>query len=198
MLCEGIRAHTSCHAPEQQDSALHRAPFPLLSTPSLAFGKPPHLCDDLRLDVGRHHLVALQLHRVVGTALGHAAQLRHIPAGGGEGFRVYGGAQTLRGGRGWRDLGFTRELRHVKGMYTFGGGRRGGGHTSAGRRGGIYRGTHWNISARGTKAATSFMPPGLSSSLSMTPRRELRSPITSPMWSSGVITSTWCGGKSVE
>ena len=32
-------------------------------------------CNDLLLDMGRHGLISFQLHRVLGSALGHASQI---------------------------------------------------------------------------------------------------------------------------
>uniref|UniRef100_A0A7C9D2M3 Uncharacterized protein n=1 Tax=Opuntia streptacantha TaxID=393608 RepID=A0A7C9D2M3_OPUST len=57
--------------------------------------------------------------------------------------------------------------------------------------------TYWNISDNGTNASTTLRPPGLSLKLLITPLLELRSPITSPKWSSGVTTSTFIIGSKI-
>merc|ERR1719183_2874973 len=54
--------------------------------------------------------------------------------------------------------------------------------------------TYWNMLARGTLARTTFMLPRSASSATM-PRLLLMSPMTSPMYSSGVVTSTFIIGS---
>ena len=52
-----------------------------------------------------------------------------------------------------------------------------------------------DVYKRQTKALT-ILPPPMSSIPSTRPRREFRSPITSPMYSSGMVTSTFMIGSS--
>merc|ERR1719183_1244035 len=54
--------------------------------------------------------------------------------------------------------------------------------------------TYWNMLASGTLARTTFMLPRSDSSATM-PRLLLMSPMTSPMYSSGVVTSTFIIGS---
>merc|ERR1719183_3145585 len=54
--------------------------------------------------------------------------------------------------------------------------------------------TYWNMFASGTLARTTFMLPRSASSATM-PRLLLMSPMTSPMYSSGVVTSTFIIGS---
>ena len=49
---------------------------------------------------------------------------------------------------------------------------------------------YWNILENGTRASTTFIPPGLSPKVLIYSRPESRSPMTSHMWSSGVTTSS--------
>ena len=55
---------------------------------------------------------------------------------------------------------------------------------------------YWNISLSGTLPVTDDTPPGRASISSTTPRRDERSPITSPVFSSGHSISIFMIGSS--